>query len=78
MSEFWKRKMRTFMHLYDYDKDGYISEKDFADMGRSLADAYNATPEQKDSLTIAFVNASTCRYSLIKDNSPTSIAQQGR
>lgn len=55
MSEFWKRKMRTFIHTFDYDNDGYISETDYSNLARKFADACNATPEMKDNLARAFI-----------------------
>lgn len=33
MSDFWKRKMKTYFNRIDFDKDGSITKKDFEGMG---------------------------------------------
>ena len=32
MSDFWVRKMKTYFHRIDFDKDGSITQKDFEAM----------------------------------------------
>lgn len=39
MSEFWTRKMKTYFNRIDFDKDGFITRKDFEGMGNRFVEA---------------------------------------
>lgn len=62
MSGFWQRKMRTYFKVHDFDKDGYISEKDFTEYGRKFAESHKATTQKKEELMKDF--SSVCYFSI--------------
>lgn len=47
--------MITFFEAFDFDKDGYASEQEFADMGRRFAEAYGANDERKKNIIKIYV-----------------------
>lgn len=56
MSEFWKRKMRTYVSLFDLDKDGVIPKDDWDKMPVLFASFKNADPQKAKNLKTAFDN----------------------
>jgi Ca2+-binding EF-hand superfamily protein len=44
MSDFWKRKMKTYFTRIDFDHDGSITQKDFEGMAARFAEKKNLAP----------------------------------
>ena len=58
MSVFWKRKMKTFVSLFDFDKDGVISKKDWDNMAFLFANFENADKQKAGHLKTQADNVS--------------------
>ena len=62
MSEFWKRKIRTYFYTFDLDKDGIMSRDDWVGMAIRFADFEKAEKQKADHLRIQFENVSCFVY----------------
>jgi Ca2+-binding EF-hand superfamily protein len=49
MSDFWVRKMKTYFHRHDLDKDGTLSKNDFVEFAQSFV-RYQKLDEEKGKL----------------------------
>lgn len=56
MSEFWKRKMKTHVSLFDYDKDGVISREDWNKMPVLFTSFEKADKQKGEHLKTVFDN----------------------
>src|SRR6218665_1399537 len=67
MSEFYKRKMRTYFSLFDFDKDGVLSREEWDQMPVLFANFENADKKKAEHLKTIFDNVSSydleCRRS---------------
>jgi len=54
MSEFWKRKVRTFFTLLDYDKDGVMSKDDWIRLESHCVKFHNASKEKEEDFRTKF------------------------
>ena len=47
MTEFWKRKMSTYFHRIDFDKDGAITRADFEGMAKRFMETGKLSPDRQ-------------------------------
>lgn len=59
MSEFFKRKMRTFISLFDFDKDGVISKDDWDKFPVLFASFEKADKQKAEHLKTQYDNVSS-------------------
>jgi len=58
MSDMWQRKIATFFHRMDLDKDGVISKKDFELIAQRFCAAEKAVPFKEEELRKRMVDVS--------------------
>ncbi len=54
MSEYWKRKLRTYFTRLDFDKNGIISKDDWVGMGIRFAEFGKADKQKAEHLKEEF------------------------
>jgi len=55
-SEFWKRKMRTWIARWDFDNDGVVSREEWDRMPVRFASFKEADPKKVEHLKTTFDN----------------------
>lgn len=40
--------MKTYFKAHDFDKDGYVNEKDYIEIGRRFAESHKAATQKKE------------------------------
>ena len=56
MSEFWKRKLKTYFSTFDHDKNGVISKAEWMGMAIGFAESEKADTQKADRIKTQFAN----------------------